>query len=893
MISRKQSTADTNCRSRRLGIENLECRNMLTSVGLSDGIVEVQGTEEADHIAASVIEGRFVVEVNGAMTSFNNEDVKGLHVEALGGDDHVRIDNTVLQSTLVFGGLGNDTIQGGAGVDAILGGSGDDTILGNTANDILLGDGPNSLAEAPLPQPGEPALDAAAGGQIIVDITAVDSASADTDPLSLHRYLSRISNINEGSDTIVGGTGHDLIFAGAQNDRIAGDGPNVLPSDGISDATFTTDTALADADVLPANDYIEAGTGDDIVRSGPGNDLVFGGAGNDNLHTGRGADDVVGGSGDDTINTGGGRDRILGDGPNTINQIVTSADDIFLANSALGSGNDYIEAGDGNDLVYAGDASNTAVNLVFGGAGDDTIFGGRGRDAIVGGAGNDTISSGAAADIVLGDSVNSLAELPAPQTGEPAAVDLRADVPLVTDIVPVDPNEPDPLALHKYLSRISGINAGSDTIVAGTGNDLVFAGSLNDSVVGDGANVYSLAVPTPDVAPAGLASAAIVSADVLPPGNDYIEAGRGNDRVNSGYGNNIVFGGNGNDTLVGGRGNDIVIGGSGNDVIRTRGGADTVLGDGPATINQVIITANDIYLTNSRLGFGNDYIETGAGNDTVYAGRGRDAVFAGAGDDFAHGGAGGDLLVGGTGADRLIGGGGNDVIITGGPNSGPLPGSVDALADGLERDGAFDGDQSNDYVEAGAGHDRVFAFGGNDLVFGGIGNDMLRAGGGNDILVGGDGNDRISAGAGDDIALGDGPNSFDDAILSLTSAAATFDAPVTPSLYGILLANSQLGRGDDVIDGGAGNDLMFGGAGNDMIFGRTGNDLLHGGHGDDELHDDINSGGDGIDVFIGDCGADKIFANDGTGGPVDLIFFDDDDELHVDGEDQLIEQPAC
>lgn len=897
MISRKFSSDHSRNRRRRLPFESLECRHMLSSIGLNDdGIVEVQGTEDADEISVFVADGRFVVEVNGASTSFNNNDVDGLYVEAKGGDDNVRIDSTVLQPTLVFGGLDDDTIQGGVGPDVILGGSGDDTIVGNTANDILLGDGPNSLAEVPQPQPGEAALDSAANAPVVVDIVPVGPSDPDSDPLALHQYLSRISGINEGSDAIVGGTGHDMIFAGADNDRVAGDGPNVLPSDGISDATFTTDVVPADPEIIPrpANDYIEAGAGDDVVSSGPGADLVFGGGGNDTLNTGSGADIVVGGSGDDTINAGRGRDRVLGDGPNTINQAIRNTNNVYLANSALGSGNDHIEAGAGNDLVYTGDRSNAATNLVFGGEGDDTIFGGRGRDAIVGGADDDTIHSGAAADIVLGDSVNSLAELPDPQPGEPATVDLTAAAPLVADIATVDPNEPDPLALHRYLSRISGINAGRDTIVAAAGNDLVFAGAHSDSVEGDGANVYPSPVPTAGFTKASAKGTATVQPHVVvPPGDDYIEAGGGNDRVDAGHGRNIVFGGNGGDTLIGGAGSEMVIGGSGHDLIRTRGGADIVLGDGPGTINQVVLDSNDVYPANSVLGRGNDYIESGAGNDTVYAGRGRDAVFAGAGDDFAHGGRGDDLLVGGTGADTLIGGGGDDVIITGGPNFGPWLDAVDNLADALFNDSAVAGDQSNDYVEAGAGHDRVFAFGGHDLAFGGAGDDELRAGGGNDILVGGDGNDAISAGAGNDIALGDGPNSLDGAILPLAPEAAAFDAPADPSLLRVLLANSALGRGDDVIDGGAGNDLMFGGAGGDAIYGRAGNDLLHGGHGDDELYDDVNSGGDGVDVFVGDCGADKIFANDGPEGPVDFIYFDDDDELHVDGEDELIEQPPC
>lgn len=364
---------------------------------------------------------------------------------------------------------------------------------------------------------------------------------------------------------------------------------------------------------------------------------------------------------------------------------------------AGGSGNDYIEAGAGNDRVYAGATTNTGWNIVFGGAGNDILVGGRGRDAIVGGAGHDQIRSGGADDTVLGDGPNSLRQIPVPQPNEPTSADLTAEAHGRVDVLPVDPADPpaDPFALHKYLSRVSSINRGNDSIVAGSGHDLVFAGAGNDRVAGDGADV----------------SPTLASIDAAPRGNDYIEAGAGDDNVDAGYGNNAVFGGAGSDRLTAGAGDDIVIGGDGNDAIRTGRGADIALGDGPNTINQAIY---------------------------------------------------------------------------------PLPGSS-----------------------------------------------------------------------------------------------------VDVTLHALLLRNSLLGEGRDVIDGGAGNDLLFGGAGNDLLFGREGDDLLHGGDGDDELHDDVNSGGGGRDIFFGGCGADKIFANDGEGGPVDLIFYDIDDELHVDGEDELVEFPGC
>ena len=872
-------------RGRRPRFESIEARHLLSAIGLnSDGIVEVEGTEDSDLIEAYVEDGQFVVEVNGASWSVNNEDVDGLYVEAKAGDDTVRIDATVLQPTLIFGGAGNDRMQGGSGQDAILGGSDNDIIYGRTSGDILLGDGPNSFDEVPVPEPGEPELAVDVTATTVVDLVPIDPTNPDPDPLALHKYLSRISGINTGADTIVGGGGNDMIFAGQDADSITGDGADLMP-DFQPVEVGSVAVAIANPTEIPLNldDYIEGGAGDDTVNSGAGKDLVLGGGGNDVLNTGPGADIVGGGNGDDTINTDGGKDVVLGDGPNTVNQAILDADDIYKANSALGFGDDYIEAGDGDDTVYAGHTSDAGVNLVFGGAGNDNLYGGAGHDAIVGGDGDDMIASGASADTVLGDSANSLAEMPVPVPGEPPVVDLAAPVPLIVDIAPIDP--PDPLAIYRYLSRVAGINSGSDTIVAGTGNDLVFSGDEADRVEGDGANVYA----TPTLGTAALAVAANGLATpapiVQPPGDDYIESGLGDDVVDAGYGNNIVLGGGGHDTLTSGAGNDSVAGGNGDDVIRTGGGADKVLGDGPGTINQAITDVEDVYLANSELGSGNDFIESGAGADMVWAGRGADTVFAGAGDDFAHGGPGADLLVGGTGADTLIGGGGDDVIVTGGPNARPSPVPASDLAEALANDASLTGDQSNDYVEAGRGDDRVFAFGGHELVFGGMGDDAIRAGAGHDAIAGGDGNDTISSGAGDDVVLGDGPNSFDDAILPMPDADVRGD---NWTWLWTVWVNSMLGTGDDVLDGGAGFDWLFAGAGADLLFGRAGNDILHGGIGDDELHDDLNSEGSGADVFIGDAGADKIFANDGPGGPVDWIFYDIEDEIHADGEDMLI-----
>lgn len=83
------------------------------------------------------------------------------------------------------------------------------------------------------------------------------------------------------------------------------------------------------------------------------------------------------------------------------------------------------------------------------------------------------------------------------------------------------------------------------------------------------------------------------------------------------------------------------------------------------------------------------------------------------------------------------------------------------------------------------------------------------------------------------------------------------------------------GPQDDIILAGVGNDTVNAGEGNDEVYGEDGNDVLNGEAGDDYLSggegDDIISGGAGDDVLDAGQGADQLFGEDGNdtllGGP--------------------------
>src|SRR5204862_7752347 len=105
----------------------------------SHGVLTSEGTEASDRIALRLqagYPGVLQVDVGddgSADFSFQRDRIAKIAVDALGGDDSVRIDEsngafTDSIPTTIDGGPGDDTIAGGNGVETLRGGDGDDTI---------------------------------------------------------------------------------------------------------------------------------------------------------------------------------------------------------------------------------------------------------------------------------------------------------------------------------------------------------------------------------------------------------------------------------------------------------------------------------------------------------------------------------------------------------------------------------------------------------------------------------------------------------------------------------------------------------------------------------------------------------------------------------------------
>lgn len=120
------------------------------------------------------------------------------------------------------------------------------------------------------------------------------------------------------------------------------------------------------------------------------------------------------------------------------------------------------------------------------------------------------------------------------------------------------------------------------------------------------------------------------------------------------------------------------------------------------------------------------------GAETITAHEDGSTIYSGAGDDVIHGGDGNDHIEFGTGADTVYGGAGNDFI-------------DDAMGVQIS--------DADNYLDGGAGNDRIYSGDGNDTLIGGDGKDVLTGEGDDDLLSGDGGDDLLRGGTGTDTAV--------------------------------------------------------------------------------------------------------------------------------------------
>lgn len=375
---RRKNRKAAKIQNRAMGLESLGLRitpaiNAFFNPG--SGILNVIGDNLDNTIIVSRnASGRLIVN-GGAVSIFGGQatviSIQRINVFGFGGNDFLSLNEALgpMPASVMFGGLGNDTLSGGSGVDGLFGDDGDDSIHGKAGNDGLFG-----------------------------------GAGDDTFQWDL----------GDGSDVVEGRGGSDrLLFNGSnveENISIAANGRRLKVTRDVADITLDV-AGVERVDVNPEGGA-DAITVDDLTGTSVTTvniNLASGGAGDSqpdrltiNGTSGRDAITVSGSESATTISGLAATVSITGAEPSrdqlSINALAgndvieatkLNANSIELRING-GADNDVLVGGSGNDFLFGGDGN----DMLIGGAGDDWLFGEDGDDILLGGLGIDVIDGG-------------------------------------------------------------------------------------------------------------------------------------------------------------------------------------------------------------------------------------------------------------------------------------------------------------------------------------------------------------------------------------------------------------------------------------------------------------------------------------------------------------------
>jgi len=681
------------------------------------------------------------------------------------------------------GGSGDDTLDGLGGNDTLDGAGGWDIVIGGAGTDVLKG--------------GD-------GGDFIYSHLLSGEYQR---PYFGNPIIFPLLDTLAQADTILGGAGYDLIFAGFNDDVDGGaDGASLLISFQGAASGVTADFRLLDT---VGSLTVGAGTivrvteiewlegsehGDFLAMNGSSANFapIFGRGGDDHMVAGYYTGETWGGSGDDVID--------LTASAYGFDSYGEEGDDTLIGGSGYerldgGIGNDTLKGNSGFDDLY-GEAGD---DILEGGDWSDSLFGGIGADKLYGGESNDELHGGDGNDLLYGDSATPAAG----GAGDRLYGDAGTD------------------ALHGGdAGDVLDGGTGADTMTGGLGNDVYVVDSVADQVIeaaaGGNDEVESHITLT--------LHANVEKLSLL--GSAAID-GTGNGLANTLVGNSAA------NRLDGGAGADAMNGGAGDDVyVVDHGGDKATEGSGGGTDTVEALIDYTLGANVERLVLlGTDTLEgTGNGNANRLTGNvAANRLNGGGGHDTLDGGGAADELVGGTGNDRYIVDVAGDVIVE------------------LAGDGTDTVESSASYTLSNEVENLVLT---GAAGLSGIGNglaNVITGNGAANSLEGAAGDDRLDGGAGADTMKG-GADDDTYVIDTFTVSTATADDLIVEAVGGgtdtaessvsyVLAANVEnlVLTGAAALNGtgnGGVNTLTGNGAAN-RLDGMAGADTMIGGAGDD------------------------------------------------------------
>ncbi|SER31878.1 Ca2+-binding protein, RTX toxin-related [Nitrosomonas sp. Nm51] len=822
---------------------------------------------------------------------------------------------------LLYGGDGDDTLTGEAGTDIMVGAAGNDFLDGGSGTDIAVFSG--SFLEYNYSQ-SEDGESITFNHLYPTNPNRIDGTD-ETQNIELYVFadialtpdvlLNSVFRAVTGQNVLDGTENRDILFG---------------RSTAITINAFGGNDMLAGS---PASgDFLNGGSGDDLLVFTGGEDTFSGGSGSDTWRF-----PINNESGNPTIDADIERGTIFAGSDNT--STLSSIENIVVEDHRQS-----FQFGDATDnrLVAAADRDvldgRAGNDFLDGGGGQDILIGGPGSDALFGAEGNDTLVAG---DVATPGSVNFYDGGEGDFDALTYASDIR-DVlqrEYINDGIRLKARSQEasgPVRIFAETGQIERLSTdGNTVIVTDTAVNIEqFAGSdFDDTLYGGSGNHTEI--------DGGLGNDTLYGERA----GRYVGGGAGDDTIYAGTGGARYDGGGGFDTLYLTEVPDVrwlvrIDGSIGSSlrVFNALEGSELATPDGslqnesgPSVIASGNVENFDVY----HGGGLDDYFDIRErGLITVYAGDGNDFVLGNNGGDNnpsfeLHGESGDDEIVikeaglasGGEGDDTIeidaglsqtvqaMGDNGDDIFILrsgdvnidGGEGRDTLSANQRSIFAGLEVDllagtiGTFDDREwftgnvrnveeligANDYPDLLQGSntgERFIGGGGNDTIHGRGGQDALYGGPGNDNLFGNDDDDLLHGGAGNDLL--DGGSGIDTASWAFAAPGAQ-QGEVESSSFGHLDADLDSGSAIfRLFSGGQENNTLaaieniIGGDGNDTLRGDSFDNMLAGGSGDDLLE---GRGGNDVLVLDGDD-----TANGGTGDDRFVIGLGD---MSIDGGD--------
>jgi Ca2+-binding RTX toxin-like protein len=373
--------------------------------------------------------------------AFNRSTFTAIDVQAGGGDDEVRVDQSngsfADDALTMDGGAGNDTLIGGDGNDVLIGGAGNDVVTGGRGTDTaLLGSGADSFTWNP--GDGSDTVEGQAGNDTLVfngsNANENIDLSANGSRVRLFRDVANITEDMNGIENLalstLGGSDHvavhDLTGTGLTHANVdlsatggSGDGqPDTVTAEGTDGAdTVHVDPASAGGVVVSGLATRLQVTGSEAATAtSPGDTVQVDTLGGDDTITngsavsGPAAINIDGGAGSDAVTYSGSQgDDTIGIAPDGTAVTTFTSGSASPPQNTIGVENLDVLGRGGNDTITGSNGLAQLTNLTIdGGRGDDTIQGGDGNDELIGGNGDDSIDGGRGADVAfLGSGADS------------------------------------------------------------------------------------------------------------------------------------------------------------------------------------------------------------------------------------------------------------------------------------------------------------------------------------------------------------------------------------------------------------------------------------------------------------------------------------------------------